>query len=91
MFHKKFIEEDVVEHLSKKPMTLFEIRNAIGCKERTAQYLIKSLIEKNLINRRNRSHPNKPVWEYFILDGLLSIKPKTKEKKISNMKILKIK
>lgn len=90
MFHKKFIEEDVVEHLSKKPMTLFELRSAVGCKERTAQYLIKSLIEKNLIDRRNRSHPNKPVWEYFVLDRLF-IKPKTKEKKISNMKILKIK
>lgn len=70
MFYKKFTEDDVLQQLNKRPMTVFELFNTIGCGDRTAQTLVKSLMDKGLIGRRNRSHPKKPIWEYHIIEGV---------------------
>jgi predicted transcriptional regulator len=83
MFHKKFTESDALKQLSMRPMTVFELRNVVGCKDRTTQNLVKSLMDKGLIDRRNRSHPNKPIWEYFMVEMSREVEVK---KRVSGMK-----
>ncbi len=78
VFKRKYTEKNIIEILSDKPKTGYEIRNQLRSSIVTMLDLLEALVDKHIVGKRNRGSPNRPTWEYYLLDTSSIISKKTK-------------
>lgn len=78
VFKRKYTEENIIEILSDKPKTGYEIRNQLHSSIVTMLDLLETLIDKNIVGKINRGSPNRPTWEYYLLNNSFIVNKKTK-------------
>lgn len=65
----KYTPNDIIKSLDR-PKTIFEIQTTLGSSRRTVWNMMMMLLEVGKVKRLNRSNPNKPVYEYYLADGV---------------------
>ena len=84
VYKRKYTEENIVEILSDRPKTNYEIRNQLHASKPTLLGLIDNLLDKHIIGRRNRGDPNRPTWEYYLLNTSLIVNKKRTFSKLTH-------
>jgi hypothetical protein len=68
----KFTEEDIIKSLNN-PKTTTELQKSMGCCYRTIWNLLMLMVDNGKVKRKNRCSQSKPVYEYYLAEGIKPI------------------
>lgn len=96
-YKRKFTYESLILFLGSGSKTSYEIAKHLGCTSVNVFYMTNHLIEKKIIGKISKGNPNKPLYEFYLLDpnhiveSISASKEKVESKPKSQLEIKSVK